>query len=52
MFAVGSSGALGGVWRAEMKPSRLGTVARRLQAEVDAGLEPWTRKLRYLLWLN
>lgn len=43
---------LGGVWRAEMKPSRLGTVARRLQAEVDAGLEPWTRKLRYLLWLN
>jgi hypothetical protein len=43
---------LGGTWRAEMKPSRLGTVARRLQAEVDAGLEPWTRKLRYLLWLN
>ncbi len=43
---------LGGAWREVMKPSPLGTRAQKMQREVEAGLEPWTQKLKYLLWLN
>lgn len=42
----------GAAYREKMTPSPLAGRLARMQREVDAGQETWSRKLRYLVWLN